>query len=284
MLEIPIWTIIVAEQIIITLIILSAVFFYKIKKLKRKISSLQDEISNQLESSQQSMVDASELTELQDKVALYEQSVLNLEKFRDMFFQMKRKYEAYAAMQQEMLGKMDDIVGDDHASGSLNEVLEKLKSEKEQLEQHLQQVEAELDMLMGHTNSPEANPEKIGENINGIHEMLDEQQVEIQRLKQYVVDLTLEAAIKEQIDNTLDGVDQKNKELAVALEILQNENQFLVDHIQALLTMDTESETGSLAELTELKEKLSKREKEYAELQVKFTTLETEYLAISEKQ
>ena len=282
--DIPIWAIIVTEQIIITLIIILAIFIYKNRKLKKKIADLQSELSSYLNTAQATVVDASELTELQDKVALYEQSLINLDKFRDMFFEMKRKYESYIAMQQELIGQVDGVLSDDAASVSLKEVLEKVKKEKEQLEQNLKQVEAELDLLMEHPDSSESNPVEISENIAGMHSMLDEQQEVIQRLKQYVVDLTLEAAVKEQIDTTLDGLEQKNQELATALEILQDENQFLVDQIQTLLAMNTESKTGGTEELAELKEKLDKREKEYSELQVKFTSLETEYLAISEKQ
>lgn len=76
-----------------------------------------------------------------------------------------------------------------------------------------------------------------------------------------------------------------------AIEILQDENEFLQDQIQALLKMDIESkdvrqepvnESGD-ARVLQLQKELAEKQKAYDQLYDKFTQIEAEYLKLEEE-
>lgn len=282
MIEISGWLLVVIEQALIVLIFLTVFFYFRSRKLKKTLNALKAK-SQQVSKEPAGSADTKELERLRDKIGLYEQSLKNLERFRDLFFDMKRKYEAYVAMQTHVLADLENTLPADESAIALKQALEKLRTEKERLEMHLMQIETELDMLMEHPHKESSGVETMTEELADAGQLVEAQQQEIQRLKQYVVDLTLEAALKDRITNSLQDLDKKNNELATALEILQDENQFLMDQIQALLQMDTQPTKGDAADMTALRERLANFEKDYQALQEKYVKLETEYLSMVDK-
>ena len=157
---------------------------------------------------------------------------------------------------------------------ALKAAFEELKRAKEALEQHLQQVEDELDVLMkGPPNSPGAMPEAAS-----AASVVQHQQVKIAKLIQEIADLEVEAATAHRIQTTINQLNHQSDDLAIAVEVLQDENQFLNDYAQALLRQLQEKDQELFQQIDLITSQLAESLQNYDELYQKHTKLESEYL------
>lgn len=280
MLTVSNWLIIGIIQTIIILVVLIGFFFLRARKYQEL--ALQYKRLNTGKIPQQatdtapilSPVDLKDLGILKEKLALAEQRVKNLERFRELFFDLKDKLTELMGKQQHMSERMLEAglpVKEQHA---LMTSFEKLKKEKDTLEQHLHQVEAELSVLMG---GPHQSPNLIVEDVNAAA-IIQSQQAEIGKLIQEIADLELEAVAAQRIQTTINQLNQKSGDLTIAIEVLQDENQFLSDQIQALLKQEHEKDQQLNRQIDLITGQFSEKEKAYDELYKKHAKLESEYL------
>lgn len=280
MLSLPSWMLVTIEEAIIVLVALVVFFFLRARKFKKQLSQyggqrVQD-FAGQLPTSKKilSPPDLKDLGVIKEKLALAEQRVKNLERFRDLFFDLKNRVAGFMEHQQHMHEHMLEAGLPLEEQKALIASFEKLKKEKEILEQHLRQVEDELNVLM---DTPSQLPSLIVEDLNPAI-VIQQQQTKIGRLIQEIADLEIEAATGHRIQTTINQLNHQTDDLTMAIEVLQDENQFLNDQIQALLLQQTQKDQQLMNEIDLITSQLAKKEHDYDELYKKHTTLESEYL------
>lgn len=279
MIEIPFWAFIAKVQLIIVLSLIALFYFFRARSFKKRFSrnleqAKAESASVEAEHPQEGLPnqDLKALGELQEKLALAQQRVDNLERFRDMFFELKSQMDGLLEQQEKMGNQIACM-----SPAEQNELaaeFEKLKKQKETLEQHLQQVEAELDVLTSPSHGP-AVGDREGGNAESI---IQEQQAEIGRLIQDIADLEVEAAAAQRIQSSISNMNTNMDELAIAVEVLQDENEFLSKQIQSLLKQEQENDAQTSHQIDSLTRELAEKSQSYDELYAKHTRLESEYL------
>ncbi|MBI3563363.1 MAG: hypothetical protein HY080_16790 [Gammaproteobacteria bacterium] len=284
MTQISIWVLLVIEQTAIVAVLLALVYFMQTRKLKRRLAEFTAGNAPLKPAVQQNTalpvtVDRNtliEVGELREKLSIAEQRIKNLERFRDLFFDIKDKLGTMLTTQGNVSAQVQQLQLSDTDSAELKRALEKLAKEKEALEQHLKQVEIELDLLMDNRRDhPDANAVDI--NATSI---IQQQQEEIGKLIQAVADLEVEAAMLQRVQKSLNLINASADELSTAIDVLQDENQFLTEQIQSLLKEQMESDNRYLQEIHDLKQQTAALESRHMELEKKHTKLETEYLKL----
>ena len=278
MLEIPHWVVIVLVQITIILFLLFVYFYIRARKYKKQLRQQQAAegvaVSSQITQILPD-VDLKKQGALRERLALTQQRVKNLERFRDLFFELKDRIAVLLAQQQRVVEQMQGEGLPLLEQKALLTEFEKLKKEKETLEQHLQQVDAELNLLMD--TSDVVQDVSSGETASA-DTIIKAQQVEIGRLVQEIADLEVEAATAQRIQSSITSINNQSDELTIAVEVLQDENQFLSDQIQALLKQEQEKDCQTVLQIDLMTKQLSELQRDYDELYSKHTQLESEYL------
>ena len=277
MLEIPFWVFVIKVQTIIVFFVLFIVYFILARRYKKQLlqrSSGPDTVATPQARNTLPDPQIKELGTLRERLAIAQQRVENLERFRELFFEMKEKLAALLAQQEAMDVRMQAAGLPPEQQQELMAEFEKLKKEKETLEQHLQQVEAELNLLM-ESSQPQQNGQKEQASATNI---IQEQQAEIGRLIQEIADLEVEAAQAQRIQSSINSLNNHSDELAIAIEVLQDENQFLSDQIQSLLKQEQENDRQTASQIDLMTSQLSQLQHDYDELNAKHTRLESEYL------
>lgn len=279
MLTLSSWLVIALEQTIIILIVLAIFFFIRARKYKKLMLQYKglskENIGHQATATRiLSPPDLKDLGALKEKLSLAEQRVKNLERFRELFFDLKDRIAGLMEHQQHMYEQMQEAGLPLEEQQALMMAYEKLKEEKATLEQHLQQVEAELNLLM---DSPHKPPNPTKETANAVH-VIQHQQAEIGRLIQEIADLEVEAATAHRIQTSINQLNQQSGDLTIAIEILQDENQFLNEQHQALLQQQQEKDQQLTSQIELISDQLIQKQQEYDELYKKHTQLESEYL------
>ena len=281
MLSIPSWLLVSAEQTIIVLLVL-AVFFYLRARKYKKIMKLQDQDvakdghGQPATGTKQILAppDLKELGVIKEKLALSEQRVKNLERFRELFFDLKDRVATLMEHQQQMNQHMLEAGLPLQEQKALMAAFDKLKKEKEVLQQHLQQVEDELDILMV---TPGVDSPKEKESPSAAH-VIHDQQAKIGKLIQEIADLEVEAAAGHRIQTAINQINEQSDELSIAIEVLQDENQFLNDQVQTLLQQQGPQDPQVSEEIDLLTSQLAEKQQAYDELYKKHIRLEQEYL------
>lgn len=280
MLEIPSWLFIATEQLIIVLLVLLAIAYLRARKFR---GQLQQAVQTDTQVRERrlagddtvlSPLDLKQLGIVKEKLALAEQRVKNLERFRELFFELKDRTAQLMEHQHQMNERLREAGLPLEEQRELLASFEKLKQEKATLEQHLQQVEAELDMLM---EGPKQPHDLIVEDLSAAS-VIQQQQMKIGKLIQEIADLELEAATGQRIQTTINQLNYQSEDLIVAVEVLQDENQFLNEQIQALLQQHQENDQQLAHEIDLITSQLSQKQKAYDALYEKHTRLESEYL------
>jgi chromosome segregation ATPase len=280
MLTVPSWLLITAEQSIIVLFVLAVFFFLRSRKLKKQVL-LYSRVANAgtqqpIGSSKQilSPPDLKDLGIVRERLALAEQQVKNLERFRELFFDLKDRLAVLMEHQRNMHEHMQQAGLPLEEQKALKAAFEQLKREKTILEQHLQQVEDELDVLMDNSKKSSVRmtePASAGNVIN-------EQQVKIGKLIQEIADLEIEAAAGHRIQTTINQLNHQTDELTMAIEVLQDENQFLNEQVQMLLQQQHQKDQQLSHEIDLITSQLAEKQQAYDDLYKKHIRLESEYL------
>ena len=280
MLNLPTWLIIALEQTIIVLIVVAVFYFFRARRFRKLLQQYQGsdrQTSNRPITSATTILSAPDLKQLgiiKEKLALAEQRVKNLERFRDLFFELKDRVATLMQHQHDMHEDMQAAGLPLEEQMTLIASFEKLKQEKATLEQHLQQVEAELDVLM---EGPKQPPDLIVEDLSAAS-VIQQQQVKIGKLIQEIADLELEAVAGHRIQTAINQINHQSDDLTAAIEVLQDENQFLNDHIQALLKQQQEKDQQLEHEIDLLTSQLAEKQQAFDGLYEKHARLESEYL------
>ena len=253
MLTLPGWLVILIEQGLIVLLVLVVVLYLRARRLKRLLVKARAESGDgEHVQAPRTEIELMEHGMLQERLALSQQQVKNLERFRDMFFDLNNKVRGLLESQHQVHGQMQAVGLPLKEQQALLKAYEKLSREKEQLEQHLKQVDAELAVLLDDSKQGRAAEADAGD-----ADIIQEQQAEISRLIQEIADLTLETAAASRIHSNIVQLNQKTKELTIAIEVLQDENQFLANQIQVLLQQQNEKDRQLLHEIDELTKQLA---------------------------
>lgn len=279
MLTLPGWLVILLEQGFIVLTLLAIVLYLRTRRLRKLLSSAREAAGQRAMAQAVRTLSSPELKDfglLQEKLALSQQRVKNLERFRDMFFDLKDRVGDLMLSQHQMHGHMEAEGLPLEKQKTLLAAFDKLRREKAQLEEHLRQLDAELELLLDDTQR-----HKLDQVIRSdATEVIQSQQAEIGRLIQEIADLTLESASAKRIQSTIDQLNLKTGDLIVAIEILQDENEYLNE--QNLLLQNKPGNSGGKAdtEIEALHKQLADKQAEYEELYEKHLRLESEYLKI----
>lgn len=234
MIELPLWLFIGTVQALIILIIISVVFINKARNLKEKVSGLGNRINPPGPVKKELPVN---LTPgyLAERIALYKQTTNELEKFRDSFKDMINQYDAYGALQSQIFARINDAIKHDASSSTaLKAGLESLDVKYYQIEHYFKHVKTELDMLLETTRL--AKTSKVEEATGNVvlTNLLNVQKQEIQRLKKYILDLTMESKNQQQIISSINDLEKNIVELDSSLNLIQDENIYLENEISKL--------------------------------------------------
>ena len=131
------------------------------------------------------------------------------------------------------------------------------------------------------------------ESVTDLEEQLDKQKRNITDLHNMVGDLQLETEKAAQLQDKLDHFELASRDMNMCVQVLEEENQFLQEQIQALLKAD---ESGSVydkaeeqkdpaeleAQIEALRAELGEKEQRVREAEDRYTAMEQEYLTLYE--
>lgn len=277
MLTLPGWLVILLEQGFIVLTLLVIVLYLRTRRQKKLLSIAREAAGQWTPAQSVRTLSSPELKDfglLQEKLALSQQRVKNLERFRDMFFDLNNKVRGLLESQHQVHGQMQAEGLPLERQKALLAAFDKLRREKAQIEEHLRQLDAELELLLD--DSKRHKQDQVIK--SDATEVIQSQQAEIGRLIQEIADLTLESASAKRIQSTIDQLNLKTGDLIVAIEILQDENEYLNEQNQLLQNKAGNSGGKAGTDIAALHKQLADKQAEYDELYEKHIRLESEYL------
>lgn len=282
--ELPYLIFVMMIQLSIILAIIAVFYYIRSGRGKVRIRDLEQE---------KEIRDKEEL-ESDERIKLLETRITNLEKFRDKYFQLKERYELLILAEEELENKIrSELSEEDQAKLKVN--LDKLSEERNHLRQELLEIEKALEGLLdaeqlSHVKQStlskdevDGSVEKIDVSITTIKNVVEIQKSLISDLNDKLASLSLEAKERAELEDTFDKLDAQYAEMGDAIDILQEENEFLQDQIQALLAQGRESDVDTTSEITKLKVELAEKINDYDELYNKFTQIESGYLKLEEE-
>ena len=173
--------------------------------------------------------------------------------------------------------------------------LDKLSEERNLLRQELLEIEKALEGLLDaeqlsrvkqsrlSDDDIDGSVEKIDVSIATIKNVVEIQKSLISDLNEKLASLSLEAKERTELQDTFHKLNAQYVEMGDAVDILQEENEFLQEQIQALLLQERETDVDTTSEMTKLKIELAEKINDYDELYNKFTQIESEYLKLEEE-
>jgi len=242
---------------------------------------------------------AEEIAMLKESVENSELQIKNLEKFRSLFFDLKKNLDELQSKNASIVEEIEVSVPDGEKSDTLKRLLADSQQEKEQLQQRIFSIEQELSALLKQAgqidlgddslsgaarDQRQLNPEELFSSIktdaDKIKQMVTKQKLEIAELNNQVNRMQIDVEERNQLVKQIQEIQQRSKELEDVLVILEDENGFLQKQIQELLRTDAEAQANGDTELQTLKQKLHTKERENVDLTQKFSELEAEYLTV----
>ncbi len=210
---------------------------------------------------------------LRQRLATSETRIENLEKFRNLYFKTKKSIETMTATQEKLTQQITEIDLPEQTTKDLNLTIENLRKEKQVYEEHLKQVQDQLEVMMS-----EPRPEPDSDSRRLIQQQLEE----IGRLTQIISELKLEASSAARMTESVTTLNEQADELNITIEVMQEENLFLQDQIQALLQQERALDQERQDKISQLESQLLEAEQKYQILNAKHAELETEYLRLQE--
>ncbi len=126
--------------------------------------------------------------------------------------------------------------------------------------------------------------EDSDDNIINITNIISAQISLISDLNSQIAKLSVAPEEKSVLQDSITKLETQSKKILEAIEVPQDENEFLQDQIQALLKQDAQYDTKTSHQIEVLKTHLADKNKEYDELNQKFTQVEAKYLKLEEEQ
>ncbi len=275
----PFWVILGVIEFAIVLFIVCIVLFVILRHKNRIMQKKTTIASNKLAARDSLLAD-------------YAKRIENLEKFKELYFEIKAKFNAINDLHEQFDSEVKSLLSEEDYE-TLQKTLEQIKTEKEILEIKLREAEHELDTIIStqgmelpkevDSETAFSAAERLNEGIQSVKSVISNQTSLIDNLKEQIKSLELEAAQTKALEDTVNSMQEQNNDLSTALEVLQDENQFLQDQIQALLVSSQETDADTSGEIARLKAQLKEQEDKYSELHKKFTSIESEYLQLYEE-
>ena len=210
---------------------------------------------------------------LRQRLATSETRIENLEKFRNLYFKTKKSIDTMTATQDKLTQQITEIDLPEQTTKDLNLTIENLRKEKQVYEEHQKQVQDQLEVMM---SEPRTEPDSDSRRL------IQQQLEEIGRLTQIISELKLEASSSARMTESVNTLNEQADELNITIEVMQEENLFLQDQIQALLQQERELEQERQEKISQLESQLLEAEQKYQILNAKHAELETEYLRLQE--
>ncbi|MDH5409372.1 MAG: hypothetical protein OEY00_12240 [Gammaproteobacteria bacterium] len=194
------------------------------------------------------------------------EEIENLERFREYFFKLKEQYDNLTSVNDQLEIIIDKNIDID-TKELLSDELNAIKARKLELELMVKTIHSELSTLLNEYDVSKdiGSRATVNDTVNDIQELVSRQNKIIQDLQQQ-----LEQALTEKTKNDmlekLAELESKNDELSVTLDVLQDENQFLQNHITTILRQEMVRETLAKDEMRRLKTQYTSMEKQYLDL------------------
>ena len=221
---------------------------------------------------------------LRSQVQACEKRLSNLERFKDLFFELKGRLADSQERGEQLQMEVSRVVPESEQSPLLKNLLDGLKTENEQLNQQLDQVDEALAAILRQAERHvEANGDGVNASITGIdagveriRNVVQAQQRRIAELAELVSARDMELEQKAPLESLLEEVRASNEELNTVVSVLQEENDFLQVQISMLLKQELEKEK-------ERERVLAETAKSQADLKQRFAAMEKEYLLVYEE-
>jgi len=251
----------------------------QVKNAQQQDDASQEQVDNDRDELQSSL-------ELLDKqVKLQEKKSNNLEKFRDLYFELQDNLDEALALNEKL---SQELQQSSHNIGKIDELKQQLlanEQKRKELEKRNAILERELIAINGQINS--VSPQKnavtkvyfehdVSDDDQSASSVLSLQKLQIKELKNIVDDLVTEVSDKSKIIDNLKKIESKANEMESVVFILEDENEFLRNQLSELLKMDITSQSH----VDEMKRELENLRAKYSSLDEKYVKLETRYLKL----
>lgn len=221
----------------------------------------------------------------------YEKRLANLEKFRELFFDMKARLSDSHARTDQLQVEVSRAVPEDEQSPELKKLLSELESENRQLNEQLEHVEDVFTNILKQTSEPVAAVEEgiagavsgIDRDVERIRSIISSQEKRIGELSTLIEEKEMALADKQEVERALEELRESGKEMESVIEVIEEENSFLQQQISMLLQQELEKDTALEQQVGELSKQLEEARAEHANLTDKFAVMEKEYLQMYEE-
>ncbi|VAW80084.1 hypothetical protein MNBD_GAMMA15-1209 [hydrothermal vent metagenome] len=217
--------------------------------------------------------------------------IRRLEKFRDNFFDMKKRLKELEDSKQKLVFQLEALIPEAERSEELLALLDTMNAQRDRLEAELAQLESQSDELA------KAGPEKTASEDDSISELetqVSQQKKKMSELHHLVDSLNLEAENTAALQTELDKVDLSNRDMNMCIQVLEEENQFLQEQIKTLLQADEKdsiydsdkpenNDSELQQEVETMKTALDEKDQQIRTLQDKYDAMESEYLTLYEE-
>lgn len=208
---------------------------------------------------------------LQEQLATSEMRISNLEKFRKLYLNVSAALEAISEIQEYVNSNIDDIEAPTEVADKLRIAFEKLNEEKLTLESHIEQVQSQLDVMLGDGSAPQP-PEENSE------EIIKTQKQEINKLTSLISNLEVESNSIIELSDSVTALTETSEELTIAVEVLQEENTFLQEQIQGLLQQQVNGDSTFQEKIKSLEQEIADKEEKYNELNKSYAEMEADFI------
>ena len=169
--------------------------------------------------------------------------------------------------------------------------MEILESENDRLQGELTEFETRFNAMSDQIASQKPagaieTESQSSENVDQLKNTLEQQNQKITQLAETVDNLQLEAEQAEKLKATLKEFTRGSQEMMTCITILEEENEHLLDRIDALQNNTSQSgetdDSGLTLKIGKLEEEIIKKDVAYAKLQDEYLSMEKEYLSMYE--
>ncbi len=236
-------------------------------------------------------VDSKLVESLRLQISAYETQLSSLEKFRDLFFELKGKLADSNARGDQLQIEVCRAVPEEDQSPELKKLLKELESENQQLNEQLEHVENAFTAILKKAEQPaEAGGEGIAgamsgidRDVNRIRNIISDQEKRISELSLLIEEKEMALADKEEVEKALAELRETGEEMESVIVVMEEENQFLQQQISMLLKQELDSGNKIKEEAGSLAKQLEDLQAEHARLADKFAAMEKEYLIMYEE-
>jgi len=236
--------------------------------------------------------ESSLIESLRLQLRAYEKRMANMERFRDLFFDMKRQLAENNARGEQLQVEVCRAVPAEEQSPELKTLLSNLEQENRQMSEQLENVEDAFTDILQQVSAPVGTDgdsiagtlSGIDRGVENIRTIIATQEKRITELAALLREQEAELTDKEKLELTLKSVEESNQELETVIAVIEEENQFLQEQISMLLTQELERNRKDAEEKEALRKQQEAQQAAYAELADKFATMEREYLQMYEEQ